>query len=142
MCCNVSSAMSSNTLGVLGPTSTVRLCNWLINKEKSRFEAGCGAKWRICANLPVYNRLNWLGFSLLMGLLAPQQPQVSDFLSNFSELLNRTVEVGPEAGLARVSGGACSLATGYRTAMSLRATGGGEWWSVSPSGCSSILAPG
>src|SRR6476619_930675 len=76
------------------PTSTVRLCNWLINKEKSRFEAGCGAKWRICVNLPVYNSLNWLGFSLLMGLLAPQQPQISDFPSDFSELLNRTVEVG------------------------------------------------
>src|SRR3954463_9325414 len=78
----------------LYPTSTVRLCNWLINKEKSRFEASCGAKWRICADLPVYNRLNWLSFSLLMGLLAPQQPQISDFPSDFSELLNRTVEVG------------------------------------------------
>ncbi len=40
------------------PTSTVRVCNWLINKEKLRFEAGCGAKWRICANLLVYNSLN------------------------------------------------------------------------------------
>jgi hypothetical protein len=66
----------------------------LINNEKSRFEAGCGAKWRICANLLVYNSLNWLGFSLLMGSLAPQQPQISDFPSDFSELLNQTVEVG------------------------------------------------
>jgi len=31
-----------------------------------------------------------------MGLLAPQQPQISDFPSDFSELLNRTVEVGFE----------------------------------------------
>src|SRR5215212_674668 len=85
----VSPFLASTVNSVLpNPTSTVRLCNWLINKEKSRFEAGCGAKWRICANLPVYNRLNWLDFSLLMGLLAPQQPQVSDFLSDFSELLN------------------------------------------------------
>jgi hypothetical protein len=38
-----------------------------------------------------------LGFSLLIGLLAPQQPQNSDFPSNFSELLNRTVEVGPSS---------------------------------------------
>jgi hypothetical protein len=30
----------------------------------------------------------------LMDLLAPQQPQISDFPSDFSELLNRTVEVG------------------------------------------------
>src|SRR3954451_13120252 len=61
-------AKSTHTFAPL----TVRLRNWLINKEKSRFEAGCGAKWPICANLPVYNRLNWLGFSLLMDLLAPQ----------------------------------------------------------------------
>jgi len=30
-----------------------------------------------------------------MGLLAPQQPQISYFPNDFSELLNRTVEVGP-----------------------------------------------
>src|SRR5690348_8967372 len=35
-------------------------------------------------------------FSLLMGLLAPQRSQNSDFSSDFSELLNRTVEVGSD----------------------------------------------
>jgi hypothetical protein len=41
-------------------------------------------------------QLELVGFFSVDGLLAPQQPQNSDFPSDFSELPNRTVEVGPE----------------------------------------------
>src|ERR1700739_2102664 len=98
------------------PTSTVRLRNLLINKEKLRFEADCGAKRRICAILLFYNRLNWLGFSPLMSLLAPQQPQNSDFPSDFNELLNRTVEVGSALPADRGDAADAGAAEGLRSA--------------------------
>jgi hypothetical protein len=41
-------------------------------------------------------QLELVGFFSVDGLLAPQQPQNSDFPSDFSELPNRTVEVGSE----------------------------------------------
>jgi hypothetical protein len=41
----------------LDPSCTVRVGNWLTDKEKSRFEAACDAKWRISADLPAANGL-------------------------------------------------------------------------------------